>query len=93
MPLIPALGRQRQADFCVQGQPGLRVSSRTARAIQRNTVLKKQKQKQPNKQTNKKTPDTMNLQKETYRSISDRFHQVLYLKFMVSSKYELTFKF
>jgi hypothetical protein len=22
MPLIPALGRQRQADFCVQGQPG-----------------------------------------------------------------------
>jgi hypothetical protein len=23
-PLIPALGRQRQADFCVRGQPGLR---------------------------------------------------------------------
>jgi hypothetical protein len=23
MPLIPALGRQRQADFCVTGQPGL----------------------------------------------------------------------
>jgi hypothetical protein len=23
MPLIPALGRQRQADFCVQGQPDL----------------------------------------------------------------------
>jgi hypothetical protein len=23
MPLIPALGRQRQADFWVQGQPGL----------------------------------------------------------------------
>jgi hypothetical protein len=22
-PLIPALGRQRQADFCVQGQPSL----------------------------------------------------------------------
>jgi hypothetical protein len=23
VPLIPALGRQRQADFLVQGQPGL----------------------------------------------------------------------
>ena len=23
MPLIPALGRQRQADFCVRGQPGI----------------------------------------------------------------------
>jgi hypothetical protein len=23
MPLVPALGRQRQADFGVQGQPGL----------------------------------------------------------------------
>jgi hypothetical protein len=23
MPLIPALGRQRQVDFCIRGQPGL----------------------------------------------------------------------
>jgi hypothetical protein len=38
MALTPALGRQRQADFCVRGQPGAwsRVSSRTARATQRN---------------------------------------------------------
>jgi hypothetical protein len=45
-PLIPALGRQRQADFWVWGQPVYKVSSRTARAIQRNPVSK-------NKQTNK----------------------------------------
>jgi hypothetical protein len=37
-PLIPAL--RRQADFGVQGQPGLQVSSRTAKAIQRNPVSK-----------------------------------------------------
>jgi hypothetical protein len=42
MPLIPALGRQRQADF-------YKLSYRTARAIQRNPVSKK------TKQTNKKT--------------------------------------
>ena len=45
-PLIPALCSQRQADFSVQGQPGLQVSSRPARATQRNPVSKKQ-----NKQT------------------------------------------
>jgi exonuclease III len=38
MPLIPALGRQMQADF-------LSSSSRTARAIQRNPVSKKPKKK------------------------------------------------
>jgi hypothetical protein len=44
MPLIPALGRQRQADFWVWGQLGLyRVSFRTDRATQRNPVLKKKK--------------------------------------------------
>jgi hypothetical protein len=52
-PLIPALGRQRQAVFWVRGQCGLqseyqdslvyRVSSRTARATQRNPVSKNQK--------------------------------------------------
>jgi hypothetical protein len=41
MPLIPALGRQRQVDF-------YRVSSRTARAIQRNPVSKRTKTKTHN---------------------------------------------
>jgi hypothetical protein len=41
MPLIPALGRQRQADFWVQDQPGLQNEFRTAKAAQRNSVLKK----------------------------------------------------
>jgi hypothetical protein len=41
MLLTPALGRQRQADLLVWGQPRLQVNSRTARATQRNPVLKK----------------------------------------------------
>jgi hypothetical protein len=52
--LIPALGRQRQAEFCeFKASLVYRVSSRTARATQRDLVLNKQKQKpnQPNKQT------------------------------------------
>jgi hypothetical protein len=49
MPLIPALGRrQRQADFEFEVSLVYRVSSRTARATQRNSVSKK------TKQTNKK---------------------------------------
>jgi hypothetical protein len=75
-PLIPALGRQRQADFWVRGQPGLqsefqdsqsyteaslvyRVSSGTARAIQRNPVSKKKQTLQhwwqPNEEESKGT--------------------------------------
>ena len=36
MPLIPALGRQRQADLCIQ--PGLQSKFQGSRATQRNAV-------------------------------------------------------
>jgi hypothetical protein len=52
MPLIPALGRQRQADFEFKASLVDKVSSRTARAIQKNPVSKVN---QPTKQTNKQT--------------------------------------
>jgi hypothetical protein len=45
-PLIPALGRQRQVDLEFEASLVYRVSSRTARAIQRNPVSKNQKKKQ-----------------------------------------------
>jgi hypothetical protein len=45
MPLIPALGRQRQADSEFEASLVYRVSSRKARAIQRNPVSKNQKKK------------------------------------------------
>jgi hypothetical protein len=53
MPLIPALGRPRQADFWVRSQPDLQSEFQDrARATQRNPVLKsKQASKQKNKQT------------------------------------------
>jgi hypothetical protein len=49
MPLIPALGRQRQADFEFEASLVYRVSSRTARATQRNPVSKKQNKTKQNK--------------------------------------------
>jgi hypothetical protein len=48
-PLIPALGRQRQADFWFEASLVYKVSSRTARAIQRNPVSKKPKKKKKKK--------------------------------------------
>ena len=44
IPLIPALGKQRQADFCeFKGTLAYRVSSNTANDTQRNPVSKKSK--------------------------------------------------
>jgi hypothetical protein len=56
MPLIPALGRQRQRISEFEASLVYRVSFRTARATQRNPVSRnKTKQKtKTNKQTNKK---------------------------------------
>jgi hypothetical protein len=42
-PLVPALGRQRQADFEFEASLVYKVSSRTARAIQRNPSRGKKK--------------------------------------------------
>jgi hypothetical protein len=61
VPLIPIFGRQRQEDLCeLEASLDYRVSSRIAKATQRNPVSKKkkkQKTKKPktNRQTNKKT--------------------------------------
>jgi hypothetical protein len=57
MPLIPALRRQKQADFWVQGQPGLQNEFQDSHSYTEKLCLEKQKQKtkkQTNKQTNKK---------------------------------------
>jgi len=43
MPIIPALGRQRQAHLCeFKVSLSYRVSSKTARATQKNAVSKRQ---------------------------------------------------
>jgi hypothetical protein len=51
-PLIPALGRQRQADFWVRGQPGSTKWVPGQARLYRETLSQKQAKKQ--KQTNKK---------------------------------------
>jgi hypothetical protein len=48
-PLIPALGRQRQADFSVQGQPDLQSEFQDSQGYKEKPCLK-----QTNKQTNKR---------------------------------------
>jgi hypothetical protein len=44
-PLIPALGRQRQADFWVQGQPGLQSEFQDSQDCTEKPCLKKPKKK------------------------------------------------
>jgi hypothetical protein len=45
MPLIPALGRQRQADFWVRGQPGLQSELQDSQGYTEKPCLKKPKKK------------------------------------------------
>jgi hypothetical protein len=57
MPLIPALGRQRQADFCIQGQPGLQSEFQDSQGYTEKPCLKKNKKTKTNnnkRQTNKR---------------------------------------
>jgi hypothetical protein len=45
MPLIPALGRQRQADFWVRGQPGLQSEFQDSQGYTEKPCLEKPKKK------------------------------------------------
>jgi hypothetical protein len=51
MPLIPALGRQRQANFWVQGQPGLQSELQDSQDyIEKPCLEQKQKRKKSKQQ-------------------------------------------
>jgi hypothetical protein len=54
MPLIPALGRQRQVDFRVRGQPVLQSEFQDSQGYTEKPCLEKPKPNQ-NKQTKNKT--------------------------------------
>ena len=45
MPLIPALGRQRQADFSVRGHPGLKSEFQDSQSYIEKPCLEKSKEK------------------------------------------------
>jgi hypothetical protein len=78
MPLIPALGRQRQEDFWVQGQPGLQSEFQDSQGYTEKPCLKTNKQ--TNKQTNKPPPTKQKnreLQKPEFRPLFKKlcYHQ------------------
>ena len=50
MPFIPALGRQRQADFWVPGQPGLQSDFQDSQGYTEKPCLENQQQKQQQQQ-------------------------------------------
>lgn len=72
MPLIPALWRQRQAEFC-EFKPSLvyNVSFRIAKATQGNPVLKHLLQKKPNQTKSNQKPNTslFKMNKRVYSKI------------------------
>jgi hypothetical protein len=53
MPLIPVLGRQRQVDFWVRGQPGLQSEFQDSQGYTEKPCLKIKKQKQQQQQKKK----------------------------------------
>jgi hypothetical protein len=53
MPLMPALGRQRQADFWVQGQPGLQSEFQDSQGYSEKPCLEKPKKKKKEKEKEK----------------------------------------
>jgi hypothetical protein len=62
--IIPAFGRQRQADFWVRGQPGLQSEFQDSQGYIEKPCLEtnKNRTKQNNKQTNKKSADLCELE-------------------------------
>jgi hypothetical protein len=53
-PLIPALGRQRQVDFWVRGQPGLQSEFQDSQGYTEKPCLEKPKKKKKKKKTIRK---------------------------------------
>jgi hypothetical protein len=49
MPLIPVLGRQRQVDFWVRGQPALQSEFQDSQGYTEKTCLEKPKEKKTTK--------------------------------------------
>jgi hypothetical protein len=54
--LIPALGRQRQADFRVRGQPGLQSEFQDSQGYTEKPCLKKKQNKQTKKKVTQEKP-------------------------------------
>jgi hypothetical protein len=74
IPLIPALGRQRQADFWVPGQPGLQSEFQDSQGYTGKPCLEKQKKEKKKKILKiKKSEDEKRLQTK-HNSKHKHFH-------------------
>jgi hypothetical protein len=58
-PLIPALGRQKQADFWVGGQPGLQSEFQDSQGYTEKLCLKKPKKKKKKKKERKEKENAL----------------------------------
>jgi hypothetical protein len=71
---IPALGRQRQADFWVRGQPGLQSEFQDSQNYTEKPCLEKQtnqKTNQPTKQTNKNPKNPVSKNQNMWKERTD----------------------
>jgi hypothetical protein len=59
MPLIPALRRQSQEDFCVPGQPGLQSEFQDNQGYTEKPGFKKSKKKKKEEEERKKFKELM----------------------------------
>jgi hypothetical protein len=72
MPLIPALGRQRQEDFWVWGQPRLQSEFQDSQGYTEKPCLKKQKTKTKTKKTTKTQKQNKTKQNKTKQTNKTR---------------------
>jgi hypothetical protein len=69
MPLIPALGRQRQVEFRVRGQPGLQSEFQDSQ----DYTTEKPVSKKPKKQSKKKKPAAEGINTHLFSSIKKQW--------------------
>jgi hypothetical protein len=77
MPLIPALGRQRQVDFWVRGQPGLQSEFQDSQGYTEKPCLEKPNQTKLNQTKKPKTNKQTNKQKNKTKFVAGKMAQQL----------------
>jgi hypothetical protein len=77
MPLIPALRRQRQADFWVQGQPGLQSEFQDSQGYTEKPCLEKPKQQQQQQKIKTMKSKQKNIQNKVGMILSSLVAQYL----------------
>ena len=93
MPLIPALGRQRQADFWVRGQPGLRSEFQDSQGYVEKSCLGEPKEKKKQKRKHGNVMDVEEPSPLTVTSYSSSYWRVTPQMWRVAKCFTLELKF